>query len=102
MKFANHFANSTMFPLDFNPGTVNATAYAAKLPDGATLIALINKDATQSLLVQIPSQASEWDGYTAPFLGSDKVIHAAAPEMKKTSASIQPHSMLLLKTHSLA
>jgi hypothetical protein len=49
MKFAGHFAGATMIPLDFNPGPVDATAYAAKLPNGNILLAFINKDATQPL-----------------------------------------------------
>jgi hypothetical protein len=44
MLFANHFAGATMIPLDFNPGPVNATAYAAKRPDGQLILAIINKD----------------------------------------------------------
>jgi hypothetical protein len=51
MKFAGHFAGATMIPLDFNPGPVDATAYAAKLPNGNILLAFINKDATQPLLL---------------------------------------------------
>jgi hypothetical protein len=38
-----------MLPLEFDPGPVNATAYAATLPNGATALAIINKDATQDL-----------------------------------------------------
>ncbi len=49
MKFAGLFAGATMLPLDFDPGPVNATAYAATLPNGATALAIINKDATQDL-----------------------------------------------------
>jgi hypothetical protein len=49
MRFAGHFAGATMLPVDFHPGDVDATAYAAKLPNGETLLAVINKDARQDL-----------------------------------------------------
>jgi hypothetical protein len=54
MKFAGHFAGTTMLPVDFNPGSVNATAYAAQHPDGSSVIAVINKDATQNLFIELP------------------------------------------------
>jgi len=49
MMFAQRFAGATMVPVDFDPGAVNATAYAAKRADGRELIAVINKDAVQPL-----------------------------------------------------
>jgi hypothetical protein len=56
MKFAGHFAGATMLAVDFNPGTVDATAYAAKLSNGKRLLAVINKDATQPL--HLPAMTS--------------------------------------------
>ena len=53
MRFAQRFSGTTMLPLDFDPGPVNATAYAAKLADGHQLIAIINKDATQALRIEL-------------------------------------------------
>ncbi|MEO6922511.1 MAG: hypothetical protein ABI142_01675, partial [Bryocella sp.] len=44
MKFAGMFAGATMISVDFNPGAINATAYAAKLPNGDQILAIINKD----------------------------------------------------------
>jgi hypothetical protein len=56
MKFANHFAGAEFFALDFNPGPINATAYAAKTKAGKTLLAVINKDPKQTLhLTQLTS-----------------------------------------------
>ncbi len=55
MLFANHFAGATSFPIDFNPGSVNATAYAATLPTGQRIVAIINKDAHQSLTLDLPN-----------------------------------------------
>jgi hypothetical protein len=49
MRFAQRFAGATLLQFDFDPGPVNATAYAAKLPDGRTLIAVINKDESHDL-----------------------------------------------------
>jgi hypothetical protein len=47
-----------MIPLDFNPGTVNATAYAAKRPNGKLLLALINKDPSAPLEVRVLKHGS--------------------------------------------
>jgi len=55
MRFAQQFAGATLIDLDFDPGDVNATAYAAKLPSGQILVAVINKDATQDLDLTLPS-----------------------------------------------
>ncbi len=60
MKFAGTFAGATMVPLDFDPGPVNATAYAAQLPNGSMLLAVLNKDITQDLhldRVELPPAA---------------------------------------------
>lgn len=54
MRFAQRFAGGTLLQLDFDPGAVNATAYAAKLPDGRALVAIINKDAHLDLKVNQP------------------------------------------------
>lgn len=55
MKFASRFAGTTLLPLDFNPGSVNATAYAARQANGKTLVAILNKDATQPLTLTTPT-----------------------------------------------
>jgi hypothetical protein len=54
MRFAQRFAGSTLIDLDFDPGEVNATAYAARSKDGSTLIAVINKDAAEDLELVLP------------------------------------------------
>jgi hypothetical protein len=54
MRFAQQFAGATLVGVDFDAGDVNATAYAAKFPDGRTLIAVINKDATRDLDLALP------------------------------------------------
>jgi hypothetical protein len=57
MKFAGYFVGSQMLHIDFDPGTVNATAYATKLADEKGIIAVINKDAEQTLTVNLPGYA---------------------------------------------
>jgi hypothetical protein len=54
MKFAAAFAGATMLPVEFDPGTVNAVAYAARRPDGKVIVAILNKEATQNLQISAP------------------------------------------------
>jgi hypothetical protein len=54
MRFAQQFAGATVIGVEFDPGDVDATAYAAKRPDGRTLVAVINKDATRDLELALP------------------------------------------------
>jgi len=54
MQFASRFAGTTLLPLDFNPGSVNAVAYAARRADSKVLVAILNKDATQDLSITTP------------------------------------------------
>jgi hypothetical protein len=90
LKFVQHFAGATMMAADFEPGGVNATAYAAKLPDGKTLIAVINKDATQAIEINVGG-LSKGVLYrlTAPSLTSHEA-HLTGPGgggLEKVSAS---------------
>ena len=54
MKFAAAFAGATMAPVEFDPGDANAVAYAAKRPDGKTIVAILNKEATQPITITAP------------------------------------------------
>ncbi len=54
MKFVSGFAGLTMLPVDFNPGEINATAYAARQTDGKLLVAILNKDETHDLSLHVP------------------------------------------------
>ena len=73
MAFAQQFAGAQMFALDFKPGDINATAYAAKTPTGKTLIAILNKDAT-ALTVNFPAAiAAHVDTLTAASLEAHTV-----------------------------
>jgi hypothetical protein len=55
MKFVSRFAGATLLPIDFNPGPVNAVAYAGRRTDNRVLIAILNKDATQDLTLTTPA-----------------------------------------------
>lgn len=75
MRFAQRFAGGTLLEVDFDPGPVNATSYAAKLPGGRTLVGVINKDANRDLSIDHP----KWklvDALTAPELASAKARFA--------------------------
>jgi hypothetical protein len=94
MHFAGHFAGGTMLHLDFNPGPVNATAYAAKLPTGQTVVALINKDAAQPLPLDLP-------GYSLGLLLTAQSLTATNVEEREPAnnrevSSVAPASAVLL------
>jgi hypothetical protein len=54
MKFVSDFAGATMLPVDFNPGSVNAVGYAARLQNGKIHVIILNKDDSQPLNIQLP------------------------------------------------
>jgi hypothetical protein len=94
MLFAGHFAGATTFPLDFDPGPVNATAYAATLPTGQRVVAIINKDAHQSLNINLP-QYRQGPTLTAPSLDSTQV-RLAEPSGNHELSTIPPATAVLL------
>ncbi|MGA8938087.1 MAG: hypothetical protein WB439_02875 [Acidobacteriaceae bacterium] len=94
MLFANHFAGATTMPIDFNPGSVNATAYAATLPTGQRIIALINKDRTQSLNISLP-EYRQGPTLTAPALDSTQV-RLAEPSADHELSTLPPSTAVLL------
>jgi hypothetical protein len=57
LKFSGSFSGATLFKTDFSTKLqdtgVNATAYAAKLPDGHTSVIILNKDAAADLEVEL-------------------------------------------------
>jgi len=67
MLFAQQFAGATLLDVDFNPvftpvgstqsTAANATAFAAIRPDGKTIVAIINKDVTNDLMVRVTGMA---------------------------------------------
>ena len=83
MKFANNFAGATMHPIDFSPGAVNATAYAATAATGQPIVAIINKDAAP-LPLDLPGYALASMLY-APSLTSTHVTLASNPTASRRS-----------------
>jgi hypothetical protein len=94
LRFAGHFAGGTMIPLTFSPGVVNATAYAAKLPTGQTVVAIINKDETQPLYIDL-SGYSVGRVLTAPSLTSRTVEDREAAGNHEAS-TVPPATAMLL------
>ncbi len=54
IKFVSGFAGTTMLPVDFDPGGVNAVAYACRRPDGKVLLTVLNKDEVHDLALSLP------------------------------------------------
>jgi hypothetical protein len=74
MRFAQQFAGATIIPHDFDPGPANATAYAAKFPDGRTIVAIINKDPMRILNASIAGfRRASYRSLTAASLTSTDV-----------------------------
>jgi hypothetical protein len=94
MRFAQNFVGAMMIPLTFNPGTVDATAYAAKLPTGQTIVALINKDASKPLPVDLPS-FSLGHIMTAKSLTS-MTVEDLQPNNNREASSVPPATAMLL------
>ncbi|MFC6646583.1 hypothetical protein ACFQBQ_13505 [Granulicella cerasi] len=96
LLFAQRFAGATMVPLTFDPGAVNATAYAAKTPDGKLLLAIINKDENRDLRIDLPGGAfTETLRLTAPSLTSNDLRTTTANTRGK-AWTIPRASILLL------
>jgi hypothetical protein len=97
MRFAQQLAGGTIIPLTFSPGAVNATAYAAKLPTGQTAVAIINKDSTQPLPLDLA-------GFGVAHIMTAKSLTSATvdelePDNSREASSIPPATaMLLLNT----
>jgi hypothetical protein len=105
MLFAQQFANTTMIPLDFNPGPVNATAYAAEPAlnpgqrgGGHGLLAIINKDATKELAIPLPTDSSPYlvtHRLTAPSLQAREAKFSRASGTAGT-VTVPPSSAVIL------
>jgi hypothetical protein len=98
MRFAQRFAGATMFPITFNPmngaSSVDATAYAAKLPTGQTIVAVINKDASHALPLDLPGY-SVGHVMTAKSLTST-TVEELEPNNNREASSIPPATAMLL------
>ena len=94
IKFAATLAGAQLFPLDFNPGTVNATAYAATLPSGQQVVAIINKDQTQPLHFDL-ARYSLGLTLSAPSLTSTRV-ELSEPASFREASLVPPATAVLL------
>ena len=70
---AQHFAGATLIPLDFETGSINASAYAAKQSNGTHLIAIINKDAKRAVSLRLPGTPLSIETTTAASLTATQV-----------------------------
>ena len=86
MKFANNFAGATMLPVDFDPGTVNAVAYAGKASWGEIMVAILNRDGIKDLVVDLPSHVIR------------QVLTGPELESRQTQLAKGPGSMLVTNT----
>jgi hypothetical protein len=84
MRFAGVFAGATFIKLDFDPGEINATAYAAKLGNGHTAVAIINKDATRDLTINQPEWKLE-QTLTGPSLTATSNVRFGPAESAKSN-----------------
>jgi hypothetical protein len=92
MKFANYFAGTTMFAVDFDPKGLNATAYAAKRKDGKILLAVINKDPKQTLQLPAMTALVVVEKLSAPSLDDRSAKLARVP---KFSYAVPPATAIL-------
>jgi hypothetical protein len=94
LRFAGHLAGGTVIPISFSPGAVNATAYAAKLPTGQTIVAIINKDPAQPLHIDLAGY-SVGHIMTAQSLTS-MTIENREPNDNREASTIPPITAMLL------
>jgi hypothetical protein len=93
LKFAGSFSGGTLLKTEFSTklqaAGVNATAYAAKLPDGHTSVIILNKDAAADLEVELDF------GRDASGVVQTETLHAAALDSREA------HITTSTKTESL-
>jgi hypothetical protein len=77
MKFASAFAGATMMEIDFHPGPLNVTAYAATQKNSRQILAIINKD----------TKPFFWDGLSG-FVPIDQL---SAPSLTSTDVTLSNH-----------
>jgi hypothetical protein len=95
MRFASRFAGLKMISIDWNPGPVNATAYAALAPDGKKIIAVINKDSVHSVRVDPQKYTAELS-LTAPSLGARSAA-VGKPAAGQRAGLLPPGSAILFR-----
>jgi hypothetical protein len=99
MKFVSDFAGLTMLPVDFNPGSVNATAYAARQTDGKLMVIVLNKDESQDLTLHVPSFEVR-EVLTAPSLEA-KEAHILTGSQASTAIKASSGTLTVPKSTAL-
>lgn len=99
MKFAAHFAGTTLLPIDFHPGDVNATAYAARKADRKVLVAVLNKDAVESLTMTMPI-AEVTEVLSGPALDQNETLLRSESASIKTSAKTRDSQTITIPAHT--
>ncbi len=99
LQFVGGFAGATFFPVDFRPGPVNASAYAAKLATGQLAVAIINKDASHALPLNLAGY-SYAQALTAPSLSAFSAQLDEPQSFHEVSEVPAASAMLLLRTRS--
>ncbi len=94
LLFAHQMAGGAVMPVDFDPGTVNATAYAVTMPSGHHMVAVINKDDTRALHLDLPGYSVSQQ-LTAPSLTS-RSAQLDEPQSFREASTLSPGSAVLL------
>jgi len=99
MLAAQRFAGTQIVPIDFDPGKVNATAFASKRlgdPSHRDLVVIIvNKDESQSLTIQLPKKPRLLEVISAPDLASTAVKTEPPVRSELSEQTIHPHSIAI-------
>jgi hypothetical protein len=94
LRFAGHLAGGAVVPVSLSSGAVNATAYAARLPTGQIVVAVINKDQTQPLHIDLAGY-SLGHIMTAPSLDS-RTVDNREPDDNREASTVPPITAMLL------
>jgi hypothetical protein len=94
LRFAGHLAGGAVVPVSLSSGAVNATAYAARLPTGQIVVAVINKDQTQPLHIDLAGY-SLGHIMTAPSLDS-RTLDNREPDDNREASTVPPITAMLL------
>jgi hypothetical protein len=101
MKFASRFVGATLLQVDFDPGPVNAAAFAARRSDGKRMVAILNKDEARTVTFNLPG-AELLEVLTAPALDAKQAQLLAGPQAAAAvvttarSVAVPPHTAVLV------
>lgn len=98
MKFAAALPGCSMLPVNFDPGSVQASAFGARQADGKVLAVILNKDASQPLAVALPA-CRVLSQLSAPALESREahVTSGSGPRIAAGALVVGPHSAVLVE-----